>query len=128
VLSWDHLEAEERYKAEPASSGNEDAIFDRRWAREVVAAALKQVQQEMEAEGTGDRFVALQGFLQGDANGSYAAVAQELGLSEAGVKSAIFRMRRRYGECIREEITDTVGDPAEVEAEIRYLISVIARG
>jgi RNA polymerase sigma-70 factor (ECF subfamily) len=128
VLSWDHLEAEERFKLEPAVPGDEEAMFDRRWACEVVSAALKQVQQEMEAEGTGDRFVALHGFLQGEGDASYAAAAQQLGMSESAVKSAIFRMRRRYGECIRREIEETVGDPEEVEAEIRYLISIIARG
>ena len=82
----------------------------------------------MESEGEGERFAVLQEFLQGDAGESYAGVSQTLRLSESAVKSAIFRMRRRYGQYIREEIMQTVADPEQVEEEIRHLISVIARG
>jgi len=127
-LSWENLEAEERFQSEPATGEDEDSLFDRRWAREVVSAALARIRREMERDGEGERFAVLQQFLQGDAGESYAGAAQALRLSDAAVKSAIFRMRRRYGQYIREEIMQTVADPELVEEEIRHLISVIARG
>jgi len=63
-----------------------------------------------------------------DANdtSAYAEVAPALGLSESGLRSAVHRMRRRYGELVREEVAQTVGSPAEVDEEIRYLIRVVA--
>jgi len=128
IISWDSLEAEERYQTEPATGDEEEAVFDRRWARAVVTAALERIRTEMERDGEGERFAVLQEFLQGDAGESYAGAAQVLRLSEPAVKSAIFRMRRRYGQCIRDEIMQTVADPEQVEEEIRYLIAVIARG
>ena len=128
IVSWDNLEAEERYQAESTTGEDEDSLFDRRWARAVVTAALDRMRGEMEGEGEGERFAVLQEFLQGDAGESYAGASQTLRLSESAVKSAIFRMRRRYGQYIREEIMQTVADPDQVEEEIRHLISVIARG
>jgi DNA-directed RNA polymerase specialized sigma24 family protein len=43
----------------------------------------------------------------------------------AALKKAVERLRRRYGELLREEIAHTVSDPAEVDEEIRYLRSVV---
>jgi RNA polymerase sigma-70 factor (ECF subfamily) len=53
-------------------------------------------------------------------------VAAELGLTEGGVKAAVFRLRQRYRELVREEVANTVESPDEVDGEIRYLISVIS--
>ena len=41
--------------------------------------------------------------------------------SEGALKVAIHRLRKRYREIFRQEIADTVTNPAEVEAEFRYL-------
>jgi RNA polymerase sigma-70 factor (ECF subfamily) len=49
-------------------------------------------------------------------------------MSVGAVDVAVHRMRRRYGELLREEIGCTVGDPAEVEEEIRHLKEVLGRG
>ena len=43
------------------------------------------------------------------------------------MKTAVSRLRKRYGELLRAEIADTVSGPEEVEEEIRNLISVTAR-
>ena len=47
--------------------------------------------------------------------------------SEGALKVAIHRLRKRYRELFRQEIADTVADPAEVEAELRYLAAVLTR-
>ena len=126
-LSWDELDPERRYALEPADRASAESLFDRRWAQAVVSGALARLEAELRREGTAERFVALKVFLQGDGEAdSYASAAARLGLSEAATKSAIFRMRRRYGELIREEIAQTVATPAEVEAEIQYLIALLA--
>jgi RNA polymerase sigma-70 factor (ECF subfamily) len=38
---------------------------------------------------------------------------------------AVHRLRRRYGEVVREEIARTVGSVEEIEEEMRYLISLM---
>jgi RNA polymerase sigma factor (sigma-70 family) len=128
LLSWDELQAEERFAVDPVAPGTSpETIFDRRWAQTLVSAALGQLQKEMEREGTPQRFAVLKLFLQGDGGAtSYLEAAERLGLSAPAVKSAIYRMRRRYGQLIREELAQTVGSAEEVEAEIQHLIATLA--
>ncbi|MCI0537468.1 MAG: sigma-70 family RNA polymerase sigma factor [Verrucomicrobiales bacterium] len=126
IIHWDQMEVEERYKLEPADAAP-DALFDRRWAQTLVTNVLARLQEEMGRERLGERFAALKIFLQGDSTASsYADTGTKLGLSESAVKSAIHRLRRRYAELIREEISQTVAAPAEVAEEIRHLIRMLA--
>jgi DNA-directed RNA polymerase specialized sigma24 family protein len=59
---------------------------------------------------------------------SYAEAAARLGLSLSAVKSAVFRLRRRYHELVRVEVARTLAAPAEVEEELRYMLAVFSRG
>jgi len=43
----------------------------------------------------------------------------------SAIKSAASRLRLRYGELVRQEVAHTVSSPAEIEAEIRHLLTVI---
>jgi hypothetical protein len=39
----------------------------------------------------------------------------------------VFRLRRRFKDIVRGEIEETVSSPEEVDGEIRYLQSAVAR-
>jgi RNA polymerase sigma-70 factor (ECF subfamily) len=54
-------------------------------------------------------------------------VGTELGLTANAVKQEVFRMKKRFGELLRDEVAGTVADPAEVDDELRYLIDVLCR-
>ena len=41
-------------------------------------------------------------------------------------KSAALRLRRRYAEVVREEIAQTVASVAEIDEEIRYMVTVVS--
>lgn len=56
-----------------------------------------------------------------------ADIAARFGISVGAVDVALHRLRRRYGEIIRELIAETVADPAEADAEIRHLRAVLGR-
>ena len=49
-------------------------------------------------------------------------------MSAGAFKVAVHRLRKRYREVLRAEIARTVADPAQVDDEIRYLLTVLARG
>jgi RNA polymerase sigma-70 factor (ECF subfamily) len=92
----------------------------------VLAQVLVRLGAEFDAGGQAARFEVLKVFLPaGQEPGSYAEVAAQLGLSEAALKSAIYRLRQRYGELIRAEIANTVASPSEVEDELRHLFAVL---
>jgi len=56
---------------------------------------------------------------------SQAQIAQELGMTENAVRQAFHRLRRRYGDLLRDEIAETVAKPAEIEDELRHFIAVL---
>jgi RNA polymerase sigma-70 factor (ECF subfamily) len=58
---------------------------------------------------------------------SRAEISRRLNLSSAAVAMSIHRMRRRYGELLRQEVAATVDDPADVEDELRTLMAIISR-
>jgi RNA polymerase sigma-70 factor (ECF subfamily) len=126
ILSWDGLEAEERYRNEPEGVAPE-ALFDVTWAQSVACAALQNLEREMRREGVGDRYDVLKVFLQGDGRSlSYEEASQRLGLSLAAVKAAIYRIRRHYGELLRREVAATVGPDGDVDEEVGHLIRALS--
>ena len=52
-------------------------------------------------------------------------MASALDMTEKAVSSAVQRLRKRLGQCLREEIAQTVANPTEVDDELRHLLSVI---
>ena len=126
-ISLDDSTGEERYRLEPVDTMDADKLFERRWALTLLEQARTRVREEYLESGKAGLYDHLKPFESGDQNApSYAQVAAELGLTESAVKSAVFRMRQRYRELVREEVANTVDSPAEVDAEIRHLISVIS--
>jgi RNA polymerase sigma factor (sigma-70 family) len=126
LISLDALPAEERYAVEPADAFTPDQAFDRKWAEETLARVQEQLQREYEAAGLGERYQRLKVYLlHGHTPQSYADVAAQAGLTESAVKSAIFRLRRRFAELFRHAIAQTVSSPAEVEEEIRHLLAAL---
>jgi RNA polymerase sigma factor (sigma-70 family) len=118
---------EERYQSEPAHDETPERIFERRWALSVLDRVVEKLRDEFVRHGRPEHFDWLKVFLLGQSDAPYAALAQEMNTSEGALKVAIHRLRKRYRDLFRQEIAETVADPAEVESEIRYLASVLAR-
>ncbi len=93
----------------------------------LLEQALAHLRDESAAAGKRELFDRLRGFVACDSEISCGEAASELGLTESAVKSAVHRLRQRYRVLVREEIAHTVVDPAEIDAEIRYLITVMSR-
>jgi RNA polymerase sigma factor (sigma-70 family) len=125
-LAFDVESAELAYAKEFALQSTPEKLFERRWAISVLAQAQTRLQNECESSGKLVLYRELGPEAAMDSREGYAAVAKRLGLSESAVKSAAFRLRRRYQELIREEIAQTIAAPEEVEAEIRHLLRVLS--
>jgi RNA polymerase sigma factor (sigma-70 family) len=118
---------EERYQREPAHDETPERIFERRWALSLLDLVVEKLRAEFVHHGRPDHFERLKVFLLGGSDAPYAALAREMNTSEGALKVAVHRLRKRYRELFRQEIADTVADPAEVESELRYLAAVFAR-
>ena len=112
---------EDRYQREPAHDETPERIFDRRWALSVLDRVVEKLRDEFVQHGRPEHFERLKVFLLGQSDAPYATLAREMNTSEGALKVAVHRLRKRYRELFRQEIADTVADPAEVESELRYL-------
>ena len=127
-LSYDAMTPEERYRLEPTDTLTADQIFDRRWALELLDRARRLLREEYAAADKASRFASLELYLPGgQPSSTQAELAQSLGTTENALKQEVHRMKRRFGELLREEVACTVAHPDEVAEELRYLIDVICR-
>jgi DNA-directed RNA polymerase specialized sigma24 family protein len=127
LISLEELALEEKIigALDPSVSGELD--FDQRWASAVLDQARKRLLQECITSGKAELYDRLN--LLGDRAEkplSYAVLAPILGMTVSGIKSAVLRIRERYGELVREEISKTVANAEDVNGEIGYLLSIIA--
>jgi RNA polymerase sigma-70 factor (ECF subfamily) len=128
MVFLDANSAEARYRLEPVDLMDPEKLFERRWAITLLDRVLERLEAEFVEAGKSRVFERLREFLLGDRGAAtYAAVAAALGMTEGAVKVAVHRLRQRYRELFREEIAQTVGDPAEIEDEMRHVFAVISR-
>ena len=104
-----------------------DTVFDRQWALTLVQRALNVLADEFAAAGKPEQFETLKPWLLGDIGTlSQADAAKRLGMTEGAAKVAIHRLRRRFRALVKAEIARTVGDAAQVQEELRYLVEVLS--
>jgi RNA polymerase sigma-70 factor (ECF subfamily) len=128
ILSLERLGELGHSFAEPIDHCSPDQAFERLWAQTVLQTALNRLGQEYDALGKAALFGVLKEIQPRELDApTYAEVGVRFGMSEAAVKSAAQRMRKRHREILREEIAHTVTGPEEVSEEIRHLREVLAR-
>jgi DNA-directed RNA polymerase specialized sigma24 family protein len=127
LLPLDSGDAETRYLQEPADHRTPEVVFERRWAFAVLERTFGALRREYATSGKGDLFEELQGFLPGGQGSvSRAELATKRGVSPGAIDVAIHRLRQHFGALLREQVAQTVSSEAEVEEEIRHLISVLS--
>lgn len=125
-ISLDHVAADEEVGG-TVEAGTPDQAFARTWAMVFLERVLAQLRQEAGREEQRRQFDELKAFLLGDPSAApYAEVAAKLGTTEAAIKMAVQRLRRRFAQVLREEIAHTVSGPDEIDDEIRCLFAAIA--
>ena len=83
----------------------------------------------MEFVNAGKRgdFEVLKSCLMAERGGiDYAAVAQRLAVNEGAARVAVHRVRKRFREIYREEISQTLADGTDLDGELRHLAAALA--
>ena len=132
-VSWDDWSAEAPSQLSNSIQALEslppERLFDLAWATTVVEHALQRLREECESKGKLWLFQALSRHLTDERDElSYANLSAELGMAETTVKKQLHNMRQRYRNLLRDEVSQTVGDAAEVDDEIRYLCAALVTG
>jgi RNA polymerase sigma-70 factor (ECF subfamily) len=123
LVELDALRAEERYAIEPATHETPDKAFDRRWAAALMERALARLEREQADAGKAESFNRLKPFLSREPDaGEYEALATPLGVTPNAIAAAVRRLRLRLRELALAETAETLGNPADAEAELRALL------
>jgi RNA polymerase sigma-70 factor (ECF subfamily) len=119
---------EDRYQLEPVDTLTPEKIFDARWAMALIGEALNRLGREYDSQGKATTFQALKVFLDPINTKilpSYEEVAAQLKIGVGALKTLIHRLRKQYSALIREEISRTVSNSADVDAEIHQLCEAL---
>lgn len=125
ILSIDYERADNRYAEQPADDLSPEKVFERNWALSILEQTLEAVGTQYEESGKRELFDDLRGFLTGEDNVAYAELSKKTGMREGALKVAVHRLRQRYGQQLRLQITKTVEDPADVDQELRSLFQAL---
>jgi len=127
-ISWDDPDANApwRFSQEALEKVAPEQVFDFSWAATVVEQAMRRLKQECEMNGRGRLFEVLSAHLVAErADVSYAELARDLSVAETAIKKQLHLLRQRYRSLLREEVAETVANPADVDEEIRYLCATL---
>jgi RNA polymerase sigma-70 factor (ECF subfamily) len=96
------------------------------WAETIARESVARLQREYAAAGKEALFGKLSSWLVAEAKpGDYAREAPGLGLNEGALAAAVFRLRQRFRQFIREEVGNTVQSPADIDSEMQYLLETL---
>jgi RNA polymerase sigma factor (sigma-70 family) len=124
MISLEKLRSEEGIEFE-SSDLSADRVYDRRWALTVLDQVFLCLKNENGNMQSGLRR-RLSEFLASEPSQPWQAeVAREFSMTENAVKQAFHRLRQRYRQLLREEIAHTVATPADIEDELRELITAL---
>jgi RNA polymerase sigma-70 factor (ECF subfamily) len=116
LLALDRFGNDAGWAGEDFSNVSPEIAFDRTWALTLLERAMSRLKEEYMGRGQAELASILAGFLSADGDAdTYEDAAEHLALSLSAVKSAILRLRRRYGELVRDELAQTVSSPHEID-------------
>jgi RNA polymerase sigma factor (sigma-70 family) len=103
-----------------------EQLYDRQCAWALVNRAFTRLREDQEKKGHGAVFEALRHRLVGDDDGeTLRDEAQRLGIDSVTIRVKLSRLRKYFGELVREEVGQTVARPEDVEDELRDLLTAL---
>lgn len=131
-VPWLPDDAEEQYLSGAGdTAASPDQLYHRQWARSVISRSQAALREWYESEGKGALFARLSAFLPAytyEESQAQVVMAESVDMSAEAFRAAIFRMRKRLRQCIRDEVKETLhsSDPEVIDAEIRDLLLVLS--
>ena len=127
-IAFDTVFGESALAADPAPALSPDADFDRQWAMTLLDLTLTRLRNEFAKAGRPDDFEILKTSLTAThGNMDYAGMAARLNTTTGATRVAIHRLRKRFREIYREEISRTLSDQSDIDGELRHLAAALSR-
>ena len=117
-----HVDADETNGLAAPERESPEQAFTRHWMKTVLDRAMRSLEGETRAAGKAELFARLHGFLGESPEPSvYVRMGEELGLRPNTIAVAVHRLRHRLRALVRDELLQTVADPAALDEELREL-------
>jgi RNA polymerase sigma factor (sigma-70 family) len=130
MISLDEAEAEameHQFQLANDPGLTAEQLYDQRWAIALLNKAFQRLESELQQAHKTGLFQVLKPFLSRmGSEEDYAQASRSSGLSPGAVATAVHRLRKRYGELVREEVARTVPDSDDLEAELRYCRAIFS--
>lgn len=127
LLSIDSKNAENQYALEPTNQLSPEKLFERSWALTMLKKAMSRLEAESASLQKQKVFEHLVVYLAPTEKiAPYREVAARLSMTEAAVKVAVNRLKKRYRELLRDEIAQTVTNEEQVEEELCELFTALS--
>lgn len=115
------------FRDEPIDGGDTpEEAFDRRWARVLYDRAMDRLSIVWDNSREG-YFEAVRDIAFGQKAGSLGEIAGRFQMSATALCKAASRLKNLLGKLLRLEVERVVSEPGDVESELRYLLTLLAR-
>jgi RNA polymerase sigma-70 factor (ECF subfamily) len=126
LIPLDGIASDDSDKFYRSDTLSADLLYDRRWAFTVLDRVFARLREESQRSANAPLLERLNTLLSDEPERpSQAEIGREFGMTENAVKQAFHRLRQRYRQLLREEVAQTVATPAEIEDELRHLITAL---
>lgn len=128
VLSLDETLADGRYANEPVELTDPERLFDRAWAMQLLETVRTILRASFEKNNRLVVYETLEPHLGwDDAPAPYAELAVQLGSNENSVCVLVHRLRKKFRELLEAEISQTVVNAEDIEAELAWMREVLGK-
>ncbi|HQX52135.1 MAG TPA: sigma-70 family RNA polymerase sigma factor [Planctomycetaceae bacterium] len=104
-----------------------DRLFERQWALAMLETVLNRLEAEFARAGKSAEYKLLKPSLTAPRNSTdYDVLAAALSVQPVSARSAVHRLRKRFKELFREEVSHTVDDAIGIDEELRAVIAALA--
>jgi len=117
--------------SQSASNGmNAEQLYEKEWAAALLRRTTARLEQEYVLAGKNALFDCLRSHVSPSMGTAapYEEIAARLGRKPATLRMDVMRLRDRFRAVLREEVSATVEDQAQVDDELRYLYQVVTVG
>ncbi|MGV3658872.1 MAG: RNA polymerase sigma factor [Prosthecobacter sp.] len=132
VISIDADESEAAFQAEDTSVLTPEAAYEKQCALALLADAMGRLAKEQAAAGRAQAFELLRPLLSPDGGAdeaqSHLRIAAALGQTVEASRAAVYRLRKRFREVLRDAVADTLEEPTDqaVDEELLALRSALS--
>ncbi len=128
VVSFDALDAEERYRMEPADNGTPESLYEKQWALSMLEQAFTRLRKDYARAGKGHLASVLIPQLGRGEKQPMAEIARRLEVDEGHARVLLHRMRKHLRSAVMEIIRETTDGSADtLNDELAHFRQILTR-